>query len=359
MKMQRNRIPAVYWICFAFFGTTVVLLYHCSCRWNLNCDPSVASGQKQISVMNSFQHRIIVPFSASENVKADELERLKIRNKEELMKIPDRLQRIKAIVDSLPLEPKWPDKLPAGFEWVEPSPAKEITPQMNNSEAEHQFSQFVLRTRIKCPQPRRFGSAGGGGWHVCFSKPFDFNRPCLVYSIGMGGEWSFDRMVMNSTGCADMAFDPTLGKDNHKPYDLMWYHNTGMAGTNGINSQKWKVRTFGGMLTEMGHTQTTIDILKIDIEYSEWDAFEAMFLEGSLANVKQLMFEYHTEELHKKTSTSTDYAYYTQVFRALDRLGFKYWIFETNPDGNYKSTHTGAQYTCCGNVYFINVKYLL
>jgi len=140
----------------------------------------------------------------------------------------------------------------------------------------------------------------------------------------------------------------------------MWYHNAGLAGKNEINSKKWKVRTFGRMLQEHGHVETTIDILKIDVEYSEWEAFEAMFLEGSLHKVKQLMFEFHTEELDGKTpSKSSDYTYYWQIFRGLSRLGFKLWTFEINPEGMFKSKHSDQKYPCCGNVYYVNVNYIV
>ena len=41
------------------------------------------------------------------------------------------------------------------------------------------------------------------------------------------------------------------------------------------------------------HFQMTIDVLKFDIEFSEWGAIEAMRREGCLKNVRQMAFEIH------------------------------------------------------------------
>ena len=50
--------------------------------------------------------------------------------------------------------------------------------------------------------------------------------------------------------------------------------------------------------------QKTIDVLKFDIEYSEWGALEAMKREGCLKHVRQMVFEIHmwTDENPFRTS---------------------------------------------------------
>ena len=85
--------------------------------------------------------------------------------------------------------------------------------------------------------------------------------------------------------------------------------------------------------------QRIIDILKLDVEYSEWDGLRAMMSEGSLHKVKQLVLEVHTRELGhtggitlqsrhnldgatqsqmQNTSTSVpDYVMYSQILQNL------------------------------------------
>lgn len=106
-------------------------------------------------------------------------------------------------------------------------------------------------------------------------------------------------------------------------------------------------------------SQSTIDILKIDVEYAEWAALEAILLEGSLVNVKQLIIEIHKEEVHGKTSNATDYAYYWQILRGVSRLGFKYWFQDPSPYTMFISKRTGIRRACSLNMHFINIKYLL
>jgi len=108
--------------------------------------------------------------------------------------------------------------------------------------------------------------------------------------------------------------------------------------------------------------QSTIDILKMDIEYSEWDALETMLAQPRcLAAVKQLMIEFHTRELNSKHSSSRqDLAMYWRVLRGIHQLGFRLWHVWNNPECNFRSRRVPAMSFCgCFNMYFINVKYLL
>jgi len=105
-----------------------------------------------------------------------------------------------------------------------------------------------------------------------------------------------------------------------------------------------------------------IDILKMDIEYSEWDALEVMIAHPScLANVKQLMIEFHTREINKKvTSSHHDLATYWHVLRSISKLGFKLWNVWNNGACDFHSRwNPGHTYCGCFNAYFLNVKYIL
>ena len=106
----------------------------------------------------------------------------------------------------------------------------------------------------------------------------------------------------------------------------------------------------------------TIDILKMDIEYSEWDALEVMLAKPScLANVKQLMIEFHTREIKTNAKSSrADLARYWYILRGIDHLGFKLWNVWNNSACNFRSKYTrGMSYCGCFNMYFVNIKYLV
>lgn len=273
---------------------------------------------------------------------------------------PDEMIRITSVVESLP-EMALPSKLKFGFEMLTSERSNvPVLPSMKPAEAETLFYKYIQTMQIKCPLKTRIGRAEDGGWDACIAEPFNISAPCLVYSIGMGGEWSFDHMITDVYKCLDMAYDPTLGKKDHKPKELLWFYNTGLGIANMVNDKQWKLRTFGKLLEENGHLNKTVDILKIDIEYSEWESFEAILREGSLRNVKQLMVEFHTMEVHEhKVSTALNYAYYWHILRGLDKLGFKTWHYLQTPTGHYTSAHSGIKLPCCANVYFVNTALLI
>jgi len=82
-----------------------------------------------------------------------------------------------------------------------------------------------------------------------------------------------------------------------------------------------------------------------------------------LANVKQLMVEFHTREMNftvNGTSSRDDLARYWNVLRGINQLGFKVWNVWNNPFCKFRSRRTPRTSYCgCFNTYFLNVKYLL
>jgi len=274
----------------------------------------------------------------------------------------DDVVRIKSIVDSIP-EMSLPSQLKFGFEMLTSDRSNIhvlVRPSMEPAVAEGLFYKYIKAMQITCPQKTRIGTAEDGGWDACITGPFNISAPCLVYSIGMGGEWSFDYMITDTYKCLDMAYDPTLCKKDYKPKELLWFYNTGLGIANIVNSNKWKLRTLEKLLEENGHLNRTVDILKIDIEYSEWESLEAILRDGSLRNVKQLMVEFHTMEVNEgRNSTTLNYAYYWHILRGLDKLGFKSWHYLATPSGHYTSAHTKTKLPCCANVYFVNASLLI
>ena len=52
------------------------------------------------------------------------------------------------------------------------------------------------------------GLGHSGGWNVCMDQLTNTSDPCVVYSYGLGADWSFDK-AMEKLGCTIHGFDPS------------------------------------------------------------------------------------------------------------------------------------------------------
>ena len=66
--------------------------------------------------------------------------------------------------------------------------------------------------------------------------------------------------------------------------------------------------------------QRTIDYLKFDVEFSEWDALVSMLDEGCLGNIKQLSLE-----AHAWGDTDSNYTLFWKGLHGLENFGFQKW----------------------------------
>ena len=107
--------------------------------------------------------------------------------------------------------------------------------------------------------------------------------------------------------------------------------------------------------------QTVIDYLKLDVEYSEWEAFRTILYNGDLNNVRQLGIELHTDEVHaKRSSTVAQLAMYYDVLKGIEDAGFLKWHAHANMQATYASKKVPKKKrTCCYELKFVNIKVLL
>ncbi|ELU03686.1 hypothetical protein CAPTEDRAFT_206360 [Capitella teleta] len=223
-----------------------------------------------------------------------------------------------------------------------------------NSSLEKQqkgFYSYIEAPDAHCRNVSRMGNLADGGWNICQVAPYNLKKDnCLVYSFGINNEWSFDDAVADTYGCEVKSFDPSMDVGDHKRGSLISFYAVGLSGRNHVDHRKWRMRTLGSILSDIGDEGKVIDYLKMDIEYSEWTAMEAMFDEGVMDNIKQIAFELHIPVDSQRASHYEKWA----LLERLASLGFKKWDVEHNTysvTGEYKIF-------CCTNIYYINTRFL-
>jgi len=167
----------------------------------------------------------------------------------------------------------------------------------------------------------------GGSWiirqvdgdkFVCMDNIMQ-GKQCLIYSFGIANEYTFEAF-MDSRGCEIHAYDPTVDLPAKLGQNIQ-FTKLGLSNTTSENMD-----TLANILEKNGHTDTTIEYLKIDIEGHELPAFLNWLATGSLKNVNQMALELHLTELHK----GPKFIWLLEVLQELYKLNFRVISHEVN-----------------------------
>ena len=166
-------------------------------------------------------------------------------------------------------------------------------------------------------------------------------KNCLVYSFGINNQWTFDD-AMAQFGCQVYSFDPSMGVSDYDRSQQIHFYNLGLSGKDEIQANtKWKMKTASSIYQMLKHrhgTSTLIDVLKMDIEFSEWDAIPQMLRSGFLADkVKQLAVEIHfnandTLENYRKRVRILQDLETSETSSHSDKAGGRFARFSSRPN---------------------------
>jgi len=137
----------------------------------------------------------------------------------------------------------------------------------------------LVPASYNCPyEVERIGRMGDGGKWVCGMSRYEKNtKPCIVYSFGIQNESSFEQELLERTNCEIWGYDYSVSSfgTNLKPEMAARTHFTqaGIAGTSEPtrNPPFWTIQD---LMQQNGHDY--IDILKMDIEYAEFNALTSL-----------------------------------------------------------------------------------
>jgi FkbM family methyltransferase len=199
--------------------------------------------------------------------------------------------------------------------------------------------------RLKAPR-ERLGSTYGGWW----IRSDLLGPDSIVYSVGIGRDISFDLSLIERYRLIVHAFDPTRKcrewlRSQQLPTNFL-FTSAGLANYDGRGSfvlrsrpdwdsyelnvpatgaydvEELPVARLATLMNRFGHDH--IDVLKLDIEGSEYDVISDML--WSRLDVRQLLVEFHYER-----RDAGHHAMIRSALVALDRAG--YLAFARSPGG--------------------------
>ena len=201
---------------------------------------------------------------------------------------------------------------------------------------------YAIEPTWSCITEKRVGGVGDGGKYLCgydFSKKqISVEQKCVIYSFGSAGQDDFERFMSTHTSCDVHIFDPTprIRRDmtaRARKYGAH-FHSIGLGGLNGkinmngiwqnnLNGAELKILSLPEIMDQFEHDR--IDVLKVDIEGSEYDAFEVILLNCEF-DIEIILLE-----LHVFGPESRD-----QIFKLIsdmERCGYRMYHKEPNYQG--------------------------
>lgn len=209
---------------------------------------------------------------------------------------------------------------------------------------------------FNCPYRERLGKFSEGGKVICNWQALeDIGNSCNVFSFGIRDDVSFEIDLAKRTKCNIYGFDPSVSSlpNNLQEYQpcpnggKIMFESVGLGSKSEIEkTNSWKLFTLEDLMTIK--SVSTIDLLKIDIEGSEWDVFEQLKHAGTLKNVQQLSIELHFKQKDSNLAgTDSGIRDVVSFFRTCEEAGLYAfsWEVNMNPPGYFGQRPWAIEYS--------------
>lgn len=218
--------------------------------------------------------------------------------------------------------------------------------KMTANERALTMHSILDNTDTICRRKLRMGNLGDGGWEICDDSDVRPIRPCIVYSFGINYGFSFDDDTAATYGCHVYSFDPSMKKANAS-YDRsanVHFYKIGIFGVTETRANGWKLYTFSDIRKLLGHENTRIDVVKMDVENSEWSAVRDMIDSGEMKKINQFLIEFHT---HNSKPAALN------LIRDIEKQGFKKFYVSKNTNCGTRVTGFPVKRTTCYEVHYV------
>lgn len=164
------------------------------------------------------------------------------------------------------------------------------------------FFQDNYEPTFSCRFERRLGGNGDGGKWLCDVYRLRQSQSCLIYSLGSNGDFSFENETKRLLPHCDIhTFDMRLFNCT----EICTFHQMMVGG--GVNDSK----SLSTIMSELNHTGRSLDILKVDVEGSEYEFFENFFnnSDGLSERIRQILVEVHLNPFVRTVNNVTVFEY--------------------------------------------------
>ncbi|XP_067653804.1 probable methyltransferase-like protein 24 [Haliotis asinina] len=231
-------------------------------------------------------------------------------------------------------------------------PEKAAIAKMTASEVFRTFHSYVDNVDTVCHRKLRMGKLGDGGWEICDDAKYRPVKPCIVYSFGINNDFSFDDDTAKNYECDVSSFDPSMKQASYQRSPRVRFYKSGLDGKD-QRRNNWDLHTLTTFKKMLNHTGKYIDVLKIDIENSEWPSLISIVSSGELSKVRQFLVEYHglcnnLNDCIGKLSTMKD----------IHDAGFRKFYVHKNDQCSITNKLFPVVRTGCYEVHYVNTNLL-
>eukprot|EP01134_Creolimax_fragrantissima_P000710 CFRG0710T1 len=189
---------------------------------------------------------------------------------------------------------------------------------------------------VGCEYEKKLGNPGDGGKWIC--NPYNIKGDVkdggkkLVYSLGSRNDFSFETAVYEFFGGNVEIHTFDFGESRNKP-DYVYYHQWGVGGRDIVTEDGTTFRTLPTIMTELGHADKQIDILKMDIDGAECDVIIPTIKNGWLQRVNQLQMEIHLRGIRNDPNSPSPEEVHDMMNLLRDTCNLE--IFHKEPNINH------------------------
>ncbi|KAF9921850.1 hypothetical protein FBU30_008087 [Linnemannia zychae] len=158
---------------------------------------------------------------------------------------------------------------------------------------------WYFQPSFNCPyEVERVGRINDGGKWMCgmsVIESFTKQDKCVIYSLGVFDDSSWEKEMLDRTNCQVYAFDASVDKITGDAANdpNMHFFKYFIGGEDKVDSAGRIWKTLKTIMNENGHEW--IDVLKIDIEGNEFSVLNAMMDQFDILPFSQLQLEVHVE----------------------------------------------------------------